>query len=129
MGAVDCRGPVVEAEASGKSPAGSREKGMVALGRGGGPVLDPKQESHTAGFPQHKDQGRAQAQLELQRQLSCVEKWPGCLSRWWRAGLGGGGQGGREGEEGLLVGCEKPEIYLLTSPLLLNNTQNCISPE
>ena len=32
-------------------------------------------------------------------------------------------------EEGLLVGCEKPEIYLLTLPLLLNNTQNCISPE
>lgn len=40
-----------------------------------------------------------------------------------------GGQRGREGEEGLLVGCEKPEIYLLTSPLLLDNTQSCISPE
>ena len=26
-GAVDCRGPVVEAEASGESPAGSRERG------------------------------------------------------------------------------------------------------
>ena len=54
MGAVDCRGPVVEAKASGKSPAWSKEKGMVALGRGGGPVLDPKQESHTAGFPQQR---------------------------------------------------------------------------
>ena len=65
MGAVDCRGPVVEVEPRGEWPAGSREKGMVALGRGGGPVLEPKQENHTAGFPQHKDQGRAQAQLGL----------------------------------------------------------------
>ena len=55
---------------------------MVAPGRGGGPVLEPKQESHTAGFPRLEDQGWAQAQLELQGQLSRVGKWPGCLSRW-----------------------------------------------
>ena len=35
------------------------------------------------------------------------------------------GVGRWEGEEG----CEKPEIYLLTLPLLLDNTENCISPE
>ena len=64
-GGSGLQSPVVEVEPSGEWPAGSREKGMVALGRGGGPVLEPKQESHTAGFPQHKDQGRAQAQLGL----------------------------------------------------------------
>lgn len=66
MGAVDCRGPVVEVEPSGEWPAGSREKGMGALARRGGPVVEPKQESHTVGFPQHKDQGKAQVQLGLQ---------------------------------------------------------------
>ena len=35
------------------------------------------------------------------------------------------GVGRWEGEEG----CEKPEIYLLTLPLLLDNIENCISPE
>ena len=27
------------------------------------------------------------------------------------------------------MGSEKPEIHLLTLPLLLDNTQNCVSPE
>lgn len=49
---------------------------QVALGRGGGPVLDPKQESHTAGFPQHKDQGG------LRRSLNCSDS-----SVVWRNGL------------------------------------------
>lgn len=39
------------------------------------------------------------------------------------------GVGRWEREEGLLVGCEEPEIYLLTLPLLLDNAENCISPE
>lgn len=38
------------------------------------------------------------------------------------------GVGRWEGEEGLLVGCEKAEIYLLTLLLLLDNIENCIAP-